>query len=230
MNAPIPNLNLYGDRPEFLVAGRGADIASQRADDLDEMALSRAREKKSAFALDIACGAGGQTFRLALQGATVVATDRADMGRIIQSMASALLLPSGQVLFKQLDMRHLHELQVTLQADVIVCQRAIHYLRFADARRVITQMKRLLAPDGRLYISASGIDSELGHGYKGAGTPLNTRYCELEPPMRNKHAIHGPVCLYSKADMAQLLTGGGLDPQTVFSSPFGNIKAVAQHV
>jgi SAM-dependent methyltransferase len=225
------SLNLYDDKPKFLAAGHGADIASQRADDLDMMAIERTRERTRlrsfTFAIDIACGAGGQAIRLAQEGATVVATDIADMTDIIQFMSAGL---PGRVTFAQLDMRCLDKLHVELQADVIICQRAIHYLPFSEAIGVITAMKRLLAPDGRLYLSASGINSELGDGYAGCDAFPDDRYAELAPLMRDKHGIHGPVCLYSEDNMEQLLIYGGFVPETIFSSPFGNIKAVARHV
>lgn len=223
----MQKLNLYGDKPEFLATGHGADIASQRADDLDLMAIERARSRSSTFAIDIACGAGGQAIRLAQQGATVVATDIADMTDIILSMSAGL---PGKVTFSQLDMRHLDKLHVELLADVIICQRAIHYLPFSDAIGVISEIKQLLAPDGRLYLSASGIHSELGDGYAGHDASLEDRYAELAPSMRDKHGIHGSVCLYSEDDLAQLLIKGGLVPETLFSSKFGNIKAVARYV
>lgn len=62
-------LNKYGDQPILLAAGHGADIASQRADDLNMMAIDHARSRSSVFAIDIACGAGGQSLRLAQEGA-----------------------------------------------------------------------------------------------------------------------------------------------------------------
>ena len=225
------SLNLYNDIPKFLATGHGADIASQRADDLDLMAIKHTGSRASTFAIDIACGAGGQAIRLAQQGASVVATDIADMAEIIKSASTGL---PGRVTFVQQDMRSLDKLYNSLEllADVIICQRAIHYLPFPDAIGVISGIKKLLAPDGRLYLSASGIHSELGEGYAGRefDLSLSDRYGELSPAMRDKHGIHGPVCLYSEEDMAKLLINGGLVPEIIFSSKFGNIKAVARHV
>ncbi len=224
-------LNLYDDKPKFLATGHGADIASQRADDLDLMALKHASARPSIFAIDIACGAGGQAIRLAQQGASVLATDIADMAEIIKLASTGL---PGKVTFVQQDMRCLDKLYNSLEllADVVICQRAIHYLRFSDAIGVIDGIKKLLAPDGRLYLSASGIHSELGEGYAGRefDLSLSDRYGELAPAMRDKHGIHGPVCLYSEEDMAKLLINGGLVPEIIFSSKFGNIKVVARHV
>lgn len=222
-------LNLYADKAVFLAAGHGADIASQRADDLDMMAIEHTRSRQCTFAIDIACGAGGQSIRLAQQGATVIATDIVDMTKVVTAAAAAAT-PPVNISFAQLDMRALDKLYVEMPADVIICQRAIHYLPFPDAVEIIRGISKLLATDGRLYISASGINSELGDSYSGCNNFVEERYAELSPAMRDKHGIHGPVCLYSEDDMAQLLIQGGLLPVTIFASAFGNIKAVAMHV
>ncbi len=225
----VKALNLYDDKPVFLASGHGADIASQRADDLDLMAIEHTRSRASTFAIDIACGAGGQAIRLANLGATVVATDIEDMTEVIR-IASDNANPPGKITFVQLDMRNLDKLHIEMQADVIVCQRAIHYLPFPEAVEVIGAIRQLLAPEGKFYLSASGINSELGEGYVGCKEFLESRYTELAPAMRDKHGIHGPVCLYSEEDMDQLLTMGGFMPEKIFSSKFGNIKAVAGYV
>lgn len=235
----MEKLNLYGDNPEFLTGGHGADIASQRADDLDQMAVQRvvacARTQTTTSALDIACGAGGQAIRMAQSGAQVLALDIMDMESIVNATARRYLDAigvTGEVKFMQFDMRRLDLLQLDKLADVIICQRAIHYFAYPEAIRVVAQMRRLLAADGRLYLSASGLYSELGLGYPGrlGPVPLENRYSELSPQMQVKHNILGPVCLYSEDDLAQLLTRAGLHPESVFSSKFGNIKAVARHV
>ena len=217
-------LNVHGDRAIFLASGHGADIASQRTDDLDAMALRHAGWLCNPYAIDIACGAGGQAVRLAMAGAAVLAVDIADLE---QAVMGAAALKGVCVTFMRADLRALNVLESDQLADLIVCQRAIHYLPYADAVDSLTAMRRLLSSAGRLYLSASGIESELGLGYAGADAPVATRYAELSADMRTKHDIHGPVCLYSESDMQALLIDSGFAVETLFSSEFGNIKAVA---
>lgn len=219
------SLNLYGDESTFLAQGHGADIASQRADDLDLLAIEQIKSMGSAFALDVACGAGGQALRMVVAGALTVATDALDMGDIIARQASQLEGNlSRRISFIQSDMREINKLPVSL-ADVIVCQRAIHYLKFDEAMQVVIHMKNLLRPGGRLYLSASGLNSELGEHYE--RVPLELRYANLSEEMRGKHDIQGNVCLYTEVDMAYLLNKAGLVVEKLFVSSFGNIKAVA---
>jgi len=215
-------LNIYNDEQKFLAKGYGIDVASQRADDLDAMAIEKVSMTPSAMAMDIACGSGGQSVRMANAGATVFATDVIDVGNSLREVK----LDSGRIIFSRMRMQNLD--LVHFDADVIVCQRAIHYLPYRIAVKVVSEMRRLLAPDGRLYLSASGIDSELGEGYP-KRCDIKTRFAMLTDSMKAKHGIHASVCLYSSGDMERLLAESGLVCDSVFVSPFGNIKAVARH-
>lgn len=222
------SLNSHGDSPKFVANGHGADIASQRADDLDLMALAYVKERSQAgvqtFAVDVGCGEGGQSIRLAQEGARVLAVDLID-GRAVLGKAGALSL-GNKVDFLRCDMRDLRVSNVK-NAHLISCQRAIHYLDFSEALCVVAHLRHMLVPSGRLYISASGMASELGDGYAGRHRALEVRHAELAQPMREKHGIHAPVCLYTEADFRHLLRLAGFASVNVFSSPFGNVKAVA---
>lgn len=220
-------INEYGDMGVFVAPGHGADIASQRADDLDNQCLHLLARYGAPVAVDVGCGAGGQTVRMACAGATVLAIDHCDMGSAVMAAAQRHQVQS-RIKFLQRDMRTIADLGQDGLAHAVVCQRAIHYLSFGDAVRAVGSMGLMLRQEGRLFISASGLASELGEGYEGLGDRLTTRYCELAGPMRTKHGIHGPVCLYSQADMESLLHAGGLEVEALFASPFGNIKAVAK--
>lgn len=224
------SLNIYGDSPKFVAAGYGADIASQRMDELDALALQFVEHRNQfhlpTYAVDVACGEGGQSLRLAQAGAQVLAMDIINE-RFILDQANAAGL-RDRVDFMQCDMRRIDTCGIG-KAEIVFCQRAIHYLKFFDALDVVSQFNDILTADGYLYISASGINSELAIGYDGGCFPLDKRYMELAPDMRDKHGIHGPVCLYSEDDMKHLLRAAGFTSATVFSSPFGNIKAVATH-
>lgn len=211
-------LNSHGDKPVFLANGHGADISSQRADDLDQMALNHVRP--TTIALDVACGSGGQAIRMAQRGAVVIAID--------QIAASPQMLASSNVdriVFLQMNIMSLSTL--TVYADIIVCQRAIHYLPFHDAVGVVKQMKRLLAPHGKLFLSASGLFSELGSEYQGTTFSLEKRFAPISLPMQEKHGIYEPICLYSEDDLKRLLNEAGLTVEKLYSSSFGNIKSVS---
>lgn len=227
------DLNLYGDQ-KILTKGKfGVDIAIQRADDLDNLALEyikHARDKGQPLiaALDVGCGQGGQLIRMALAGANLaMGVDAQDYKDSIRIHAASNNVGS-RVHFVQMDMRQLRRTSLGLLSwDLIVCQRAIHYLPYQEALSSVSSMRSILCKGGRLYLSASGMPSELSDGYADCTKNIRKRYSPLSSEMTGKHGIHGNVCLYSKEDMAMLLDEAGMNIEKIWVSDFGNIKALA---
>jgi len=225
-----PALNLYGDAKTPTASGHGVDISSQRTDDLDDAALAEVRRLFETNAVrplvfDLGCGFGAHSARLAVAGAAVVAFDLDDNREQVAQRAAEVGL-AGQVNFVQMDIRKgLAPLQ--LRPDVIYSQRTLHYLTFDEAKTVLTLLAGKNTEPMSFFLSASGLNSELGQRYPGRDVPVEQRHAELSSEMQEKHAIYGPVCLYTVDDMAQLINESGLTSIRIYASPFGNIKAIA---
>lgn len=229
---PLVMVNLYGDARMSVSDGCGIDVASQRADDLDLIAVDRILSliesgNKNVRALDVGCGLGGQSLRMARAGAFVTAVDVGDFGGAIFALAEECGV-SERMSYIRGDIMDLSGFFVNTSFDVIVAQRMIHYFNYSDACAISSSLRLLLSDGGRLFVSASGIDSELGDGYGHKSVPLAERFSRLSDEMASKHSITHPVCLYSAEDMISMLESSGLFVEHVFVSPFGNIKAVAR--
>lgn len=227
------DLNLYGDKKILTKGLFGVDIAIQRADDLDSLAIehiktARGQGQHEVTALDVGCGQGGQLIRMAQAGATMaMGVDAQDYHDVTKARASENDVAS-RVHFIQMDMRSIRKTKLDLLTwDVIVCQRAIHYMSYTDALRSVASMYSLLCKNGRLYLSASGMSSELSNGYAEGQKSVRKRFGPLSDEMRDKHGIHGNVCLYSSDDMRTLLGEAGIRIEKIWVSDFGNIKVVA---
>lgn len=227
------DLNLYGDKKILTRGMFGVDIAIQRADDLDNLVLeqikaARTQGQHEVNALDVGCGQGGQLIRMAQAGATMaVGVDAQDYHEPIKDRAAENDVAS-RVHFVQMDMRSLRKTKLDLTTwDVIVCQRAIHYMSYNDALRSVATMHSMLCKNGRLYLSASGMSSELSNGYTEGHKSVHKRFGPLSDEMRDKHGIYGNVCLYSSDDMRTLLGDAGIRIEKIWVSDFGNIKVVA---
>jgi hypothetical protein len=83
-----------------------------------------------------------------------------------------------------------------------------------------------MQPDSMFYISASGLESELGENYKGLHTDIRSRFSPLDDLMQSKHDIREPVCLYTQDELTELMTSSGFAKQTTWKSEFGNVKGV----
>lgn len=217
-----------GDKPLKTRSGHGIDVAVQREDYLDGSAIRQIRslvaQGGTVRALDAACAAGGQARRMAKAGAVVTAVDlHADGAALLRTALDEGLT---KIDFLQADLRNPGLYLRLGQFDLIIAQRFIHYLPFTEALNVIRLFRHALLPDGKLYISASGLRSELGQNYPAAEN-VTERFAALWPPMANKHGIHDKVCLYEEQDMQALLAAGGMRAEKSYASPFGNLKVIA---
>lgn len=183
-------------------------------------AIEYARKHLHVWALDVACGLGGQAWRLAGTGVATVAVDLCD------PQEHWPLGPAERPpLFVTADMRSLPSRWGPF--GLIVCQRAIHYLRYAEAVSVLRRLRDFAGAEGRLFLSASGLDSELGDGYVDREHPVADRFARLAVERQRQHGIEAPVCLYREPDLALALEESGWHILDLYRSPFGNIKAVA---
>lgn len=234
------NFNVYGDAKRELAEGHGIDVASQRLDELDRLACDfvehqrRRHPDRSPLAMDMGCGAGGLCAALAAAGADCLGVDRIDFGQAFQRVndqrAVGWKTTPGRVSFLLADFLALSpdfSNQYQGAAALIVSQRALHYTPYPQTVAAIQKFRGLLRPDGRLFLGLSGLGSELAQGYTAALVPLEQRFARLAGFMANRHGILQPICLYEADDVARLLTESGFMPERIFTSAFGNIKAVA---
>ena len=222
-------INDYGDRlAPAGAAGYGASISHQREDQLDAAALARARQLLLATApeerptvYDIGAGQGAMAIKFAAAGCAVVACDLAPMPAL-RSFAG------GRRQVCVLDGHDARDIEWgRLPApDLIYSQRFLHYLPFPDAIALVRSLVRPGRPC-TLYLSMSGLDSELGRGYP--ALPLETRFAPLAVDLMVKHGIRRSVCLYALADALVLAESCGLDVTELWRSEFGNVKLVAEY-
>ncbi|WP_018234181.1 class I SAM-dependent methyltransferase [Thioalkalivibrio thiocyanodenitrificans] len=198
----------------------GINVSSQRIDDLDRLCLDHLRTIKAAGriprALDLACGDAAMAAHMHQAGAHVIAVDRALPGA--DQRVAGITYAEG-------DMRTPAQIPGPPQFDTILCQRAIHYLRYFDALYLLKHLRQRLTANGALYLSASGVNSELGTDYP-SDTVVASRMSPLCHEMAKKHGIHHPVCLYRPDELAGLARAAGFSVAFLWESEFGNVKAV----
>jgi hypothetical protein len=84
----------------------------------------------------------------------------------------------------------------------------------------------VLVPGGSLFISASGMGSELSNNYRGSTKSRDERFDYLSDDMQEKHGIKEPVCLYSPDELKALFIDAGFILEKIWESSFGNVKAI----
>lgn len=208
--------------------GFGTDISSIRRDELDEQALEKARTGNSRHILDLCCGEGAMARAFLESGdkdVRIFALDKhiPSVLRDESSMDPRLVVLEQDLL--SLSLETVKALRGHL--DLILWQRAIHYLPPNAVHSILNEIRSWLLPGKSLFVSASGFDSELGMGYEARISPLSGRFGYLSPTMQARHDIRLPVCLYRKEELTFLLTETGFIVDRAWLSPFGNVKVVA---
>ena len=225
-------INPYGD---VLVhagtSGFGGEISHQREDELDRAALERVRELASTkrraphdmVAYDIGAGYGTMAMKFADLGCTVVACDIEPMPALRAFAAATGSVAPDHIIER--DAREVDWSALPSLPDIIYSQRFLHYLRFNEAVYLVRSMlDAVKACD--VYLSMSGLRSELGVGYP--HSELSERFAYLAEEMRGKHGIAQEVCLYEEADAEKLAGLCDLDVVRLWSSEFGNVKMIAK--
>lgn len=216
--------NVYGETLGQGIDGRGVDIAVQRADDLDKMALDYLGTLTSPAVLDVGCGAGGQSVRMAQAGTFVTGYDLFDFSDDFARAREENPLLNLEFVRGDLTDMGLRFSGKTF--DVALSQRTFHYVRYAQACSALQALRRMVTH--RLFISFSGLGAEFGAAYPDRCKPVEERFALLSPDMRDKHHIQQPLCLYTVDDARGLLERAGWDVETAYASAFGNIKLVGR--
>lgn len=220
----VETLNLYGDVFTKTSGAHGSDISFQRIDELDKASLKQVCLISEAKVLDIGCGLGGQSVRFAMLGANVTAIDIIDSAAIIEKKLAQLGIRNDYVNFQQKDIFSYFD-NCTDMYNIVYSQRFIHYLPYDLARKLVECLYNHLERDGYVFISASGMTSELSKGYD-SGRVINERFSRLEHKTALKHGILTPVCLYYKEELQDLFVQAGFTTLSIWTSSFGNIKAI----
>lgn len=201
--------------------GYGVDVAQQRADILDKLALEYIADHPGCRVLDLGCGVGGQSLRMAQAGATVTAIDQYDFAdRFETHDTKNLEFISGDIA----------QVAYTLSDkvfDIGVCQRTIHYLSYQAALETLQSVRAIVR--NNLYISVTGTGSLVGDTYPAASTPLPDRFVELSDLGKDMFSIAEPVCLYSETEFKLLLEDAGWQIDSCRVTAFGNIQAVCSN-
>jgi hypothetical protein len=218
-------LNLYGDALIETTGTHGSDIAGQRIDELDRIALAQVLDLAATrpSCVEFGPGFGWQGARFALLGARTHLYDLLPPSRLVSAVARE---PGIELVYSQVDLGVLAGVVLPPRIELAFSQRTLHYLPFAAARDLLTLAAGRMGAGAMLCLSVSGIASELGDGYAHAALPVAQRFAPLAPAMQSRHGITEALCLYAPAELTALAEASGFAAERVWLSPFGNVKGI----
>ncbi len=222
-------LNLYGDLKTAREAKFGHDVSSQRFDDLDKSCIEFAIDclkykRKKNIAIDLGCGLGIQGLRLGLLGYVTHVYDIAPLPQVIREVN--LHYPLCKVRSLRTDLRGIKKNQFPQSADIVYSQRFLHYLRYNDAKMLLHKIFEVMRNDGRLFLSVSGLHSEIGQNHPHREVSIEERYAKLPTELAAHHDIHEAMCPYSEGELVTLCRSVGFSCLSASCSEFGNVKGI----
>ena len=128
--------------------------------------------------------------------------------------------------FRQADIREVANSEFCGPYDFVLSRRFLHYLSYPEAAELVSRIGRHLLPAGRMFVSVSGLVSELGDQYRDRQRRIDDRLAALSPAMAIKHNIREKVCLYKPDEFAHLFEMSGFSVAKMWTSAFGNIQGV----
>ena len=210
----------------------GVDIAIRRMDDLDRKVIEEVKSRikvphevlndccdAQLSVLDIGCGEGGLSVKLAQAGATVTGVDVGECGSEFAKQ---------RLEYVQGDMRELPMLLNERKFDICVIQRALHYVAYSDAVILLRDLRNRISH--RLYISVTGLESDIGRNYLDKTKPIEERFCKLSDTDAEIFSINQKVCLYTPEEFIDLLKESDWKIEEYWVSAFGNVKAVCSNL
>jgi SAM-dependent methyltransferase len=219
------HLNLYGDTVVRTTGAHGADIAMQRMDDLDRKSIAACLALgRDDCVLDLGCGFGIQGIRFSLLGVRSVLVDLVDISNTIARLRDLLSL--SNIDFIKQDIRCLTGTDLPARIDLLYSQRFMHYLRYGEAIALVESLSGRMPSGAKAFVSASGMNTELSHGYERREEPIASRFHVLADGIANKHDIMEPVCLYDEHEFEALFSNAGFKTLSIWSSEFGNVKGI----
>lgn len=114
--------------------------------------------------------------------------------------------------------------------DLILCQRTLSSVPYAEARRRVRKLLGRLKIGGKLFISLYGIHSELGEQYADGGKLVCDRFAPVAPELARRYGIDGPLCLYSERNLFMLLMECGGAVLKTSSSALGHVRGIAARI
>lgn len=179
--------------------------------------------------IDLGCGLGSQSLRASLTGINTYAYDIDKAAALHLQKLSMYSVNHIRFFQTDLSIKESYNNILPNKIDVAYAQRFIHYLEYTKAIALLTSInKRLRYAKSKIFISFSGLNSEIGLSHPHRATPLEHRHAVAHPDMVKKHGISKPLTPYSREESINLLTEAGFRNVEAKESEFGNVKCIAQ--
>lgn len=169
---------------------------------------------------------GAHTKRMSAAGGIITMIDRIDLPADHFTRFGHDGELFGKITHLQADFMNITEQDLPPVIDIIYSQRALNYLPYAAAYKILEMQFKKLADTGAIFLSMAGAETEYGLTHAALDKPIVNRFDHVSKDMQNKHNMPDKICVYSQAELKDMLTAIGFSGVSTMQSGFGNVKAI----
>jgi len=181
---------------------RGIDISSRRLDDLEKIFFKELVSGNNRdVVLDLGCGEGNIGVSAAFLNKDVYMYDIKDISKRIVILKENFAI--NKILFKKIDLSKVDYKTFPKNIAFVYMGRFLHYLTYKEANNLIKILYRNMKKKSKLFISVTGVDTEIALGYN-KNEKIEKRFFKIREDLRERFLIKEKVTLYSLEELEKL--------------------------
>ncbi len=193
--------------------GYGVDVSSIRRDDLDENCLNYLKsfaKNKQPTALDLGCGLGTVSLKMAELGAKVTMFELSNMPEknIIRAIAEKRV-SKDNIIFREKSFANITTDDMPENLDVLYSHRALHYLPYNNIKKTLSTVFNSMANGAAAFLSVAKYNTVLSKGYTASNESIEKRFGYLKKRNAKYTNIQQPITLFHKEEFKELLQAIG---------------------
>lgn len=203
----------------------GIQITSTRVGKLEKELIKYTLDlPKSAMGLDLGAGNGFISILMSLLQKNIYFYD---LKIDFKLKVFKKLFVSKKLHLKKKNLKNIDYIDFPKNIDFVYSGRFLHYLEYFEAEDLLKKISKNMKSGAKIFITVSGLNSDIGINYDCADKNIKERYCLLSKSNQSRFKIKEKVTLYKKEELESLMSEY-FEIEKIWESDFKNIFIIAK--
>ena len=113
------------------------------------------------------------------------------------------LFTSKKLHLEKKDLREIEYIDFPKNIDSVYSARFFHYLTYKETEKLLRKISKNMKVGGKIFVTLSGVNSDIGKKYHCAENKIQERYCFLSKENQKRFQIKEKVTLYRKDELKE---------------------------